>query len=219
MCRRPLKLTTQLFFAPSYLFQYSSHLNSVSLSILSILNFESGQNIARLQKPDQATIAPTPINWRKEHRTQVETFDWATNDTKQVCDVLCCQLIHFVIHLVIDRKRFRPRIRLKIIGRIFSRNVYSASAAENEITICSIKRKENFFSPFLAREQKKQWKKFFLFIGHKVLFFETPVLHRARRDYVCGATTFGETGKSADWLAQIQPSSRWRNRSTNIRPM
>jgi hypothetical protein len=31
--------------------------------------------------------------------------------------------------------------------------------------------------------------------------------------------TFGETGKSADWLSQIQPSIRWRHRSTNIRPM
>jgi hypothetical protein len=40
---------------------------------------------------------------------------------------------------------------------------------------------------------KKKGKKFFLFIGHKVLFFETPFLHRARRNYVCGATAFGET--------------------------
>jgi hypothetical protein len=37
--------------------------------------------------------------------------------------------------------------------------------------------------------------------------------------FVCGATAFGETGKSADGLAQIQPSSRWRHRSTNIMPM
>jgi hypothetical protein len=34
--------------------------------------------------------------------------------------------------VVIDRKRFRPSIRPKIIGRIFGRNEYSASAAENE---------------------------------------------------------------------------------------
>jgi hypothetical protein len=34
--------------------------------------------------------------------------------------------------VVIDRKRFRPSIRPKIIGRIFGRNKYSASAAENE---------------------------------------------------------------------------------------
>jgi hypothetical protein len=33
---------------------------------------------------------------------------------------------------VIDRKRFRPIIRPKIIGQIFGRNKYSASAAENE---------------------------------------------------------------------------------------
>jgi hypothetical protein len=34
---------------------------------------------------------------------------------------------------------------------------------------------------------KKQWKKVFLFIEHEVLFYETPFLHRARRNYVCGA--------------------------------
>jgi hypothetical protein len=55
---------------------------------------------------------------------------------------------------------------------------------------------------FLAREQKNSGKKFFLFIGHEVMFFETPFLHPARRnyvcDYVCGATAFGETGNSAD---------------------
>jgi hypothetical protein len=78
------------------------------------------------------------------------------------------------------------------------------------ITICSIKRKENFFSlvffssakravlsrlrrveggaRFLAREQKKSGKKFFLFIGHEVLFYETPFLHGARQIYVCGGT-------------------------------
>jgi hypothetical protein len=33
---------------------------------------------------------------------------------------------------VIDRKRFRPSTRPKIIGRIFGRNEYLASAAENE---------------------------------------------------------------------------------------
>jgi hypothetical protein len=37
-------------------------------------------------------------------------------------------------------------------------------------------------------------KKFFLFIEHEVLFYETPFLHRARRNYVCGAC---ET--TADW--------------------
>jgi hypothetical protein len=37
---------------------------------------------------------------------------------------------------------------------------------------------------FLAREQKNSGKKF---IGHEVLFYETPFLHRARRNYVCGA--------------------------------
>jgi hypothetical protein len=37
--------------------------------------------------------------------------------------------------VVIDRKRFRPSIRPKIIGRIFGRNEYSASAAENEKTL------------------------------------------------------------------------------------
>jgi hypothetical protein len=43
------------------------------------------------------------------------------------------------------------------------------------ITICSIKRKENFFSLFfLAREQKNSGNKFFLFIEHEVLFYETP---------------------------------------------
>jgi hypothetical protein len=40
---------------------------------------------------------------------------------------------------------------------------------------------------FLAREQKNSGKKFFLFIGHEVLFYETPFLHRTRRNYVCGA--------------------------------
>jgi hypothetical protein len=34
--------------------------------------------------------------------------------------------------IVIDRKRFQPSIRPKIIGRIFGRNEYSESAAENE---------------------------------------------------------------------------------------
>jgi hypothetical protein len=38
----------------------------------------------------------------------------------------------------------------------------------------------------LAREQKKQGKKLFLFIGHEVLFFKTTCI-RARRNYVCGA--------------------------------
>jgi hypothetical protein len=60
-------------------------------------------------------------------------------------------------------------------------------AEEKNITICSIKRKENFFSLFLAREQKNSGKKFFLFMGHEVLFYETSFLHRARRNYVCGA--------------------------------
>jgi hypothetical protein len=56
------------------------------------------------------------------------------------------------------------------------------------ITICSIKRKDNFFSLFfLAREQKNSGNKLFLFIGHEVLLYETPFLHRARRNYVCGA--------------------------------
>jgi hypothetical protein len=76
------------------------------------------------------------------------------------------------------------------------------------ITICSIKRKENFFSLlffrvrkravlslvppplhpalvikqlFLAREQKNSRKKFFLFIEHAVLFYETPFLHHVRQ--------------------------------------
>jgi hypothetical protein len=34
---------------------------------------------------------------------------------------------------------------------------------------------------------KKKGKKFFLFIEHEVLFYETPFLHRARRIYFCGA--------------------------------
>jgi hypothetical protein len=34
---------------------------------------------------------------------------------------------------------------------------------------------------------KNSGKKFFLFIEHEVLFYETPFLHRARRNYVCGA--------------------------------
>jgi hypothetical protein len=38
----------------------------------------------------------------------------------------------------------------------------------------------------LARKQKNSGKKFFLFIEHEVLFYETPFLHRARRNYVCG---------------------------------
>jgi hypothetical protein len=39
------------------------------------------------------------------------------------------------------------------------------------------------------------------FIGHEVLFFKTTCI-RARRNYVCGATAFGEIGKSADWRKQ-----------------
>jgi hypothetical protein len=42
---------------------------------------------------------------------------------------------------------------------------------------------------FLTREQKNSGKKFFLFIGHEVLFYETPFLHGAIRIYFCGATT------------------------------
>jgi hypothetical protein len=62
------------------------------------------------------------------------------------------------------------------------------------ITIYSIKRKENFFSLFFFRvlktalfstRTKKQLKKVFSFIGHEVLFYETPFLHRATRNYVC----------------------------------
>jgi hypothetical protein len=41
------------------------------------------------------------------------------------------------------------------------------------ITICSIKRNSG--------------KKFFLIIEHEVLFYETPFLHPARTNYVCGA--------------------------------
>jgi hypothetical protein len=36
--------------------------------------------------------------------------------------------------------------------------------------------------------QKNSGKKFFLFIEHEVLFYETPFLHSARRIFVCGAT-------------------------------
>jgi hypothetical protein len=39
---------------------------------------------------------------------------------------------------------------------------------------------------FLAPEHKNSEKKFFLFIEHEVLFYETPFFHRARRNYVCG---------------------------------
>jgi hypothetical protein len=51
------------------------------------------------------------------------------------------------------------------------------------------KKKDKLFFTgfFLAREQKNSGKKFFLFIGHEVLFYETPFLHRPRRNYVCGA--------------------------------
>jgi hypothetical protein len=93
----------------------------------------------------------------------------------------------------------------------------SATASRNEqnklITICSIKRKENFFSlvffrvlkrAVLARVRrvegggtsaktalfstrtKKQWKKVFSFFEHAVLFYETPFLHRAGTIYLCG---------------------------------
>jgi hypothetical protein len=41
-------------------------------------------------------------------------------------------LRYHALRVVIDRKRFWPSIRPKIIGRIFGRNEYSASAAENE---------------------------------------------------------------------------------------
>jgi hypothetical protein len=40
---------------------------------------------------------------------------------------------------------------------------------------------------FLARKQKNRGKKFFLFIEHEVLLYETPFLQRASRNYVCGA--------------------------------
>jgi hypothetical protein len=39
---------------------------------------------------------------------------------------------------VIDRKRFRPSIRPKIIGRIFSRNEYLACTAKNEKKSCFV---------------------------------------------------------------------------------
>jgi hypothetical protein len=53
--------------------------------------------------------------------------------------------------IVIDRKRFRPNTRPKIIGRIFVRNEYSASAAENEKVLYS-----NFlyFTGNFSRESK-----------------------------------------------------------------
>jgi hypothetical protein len=58
---------------------------------------------------------------------------------------------------------------------------------------------------FLAREQKNSGKKFFLFIEHEVLFYETPFLHRARRIYVCGATALArphlEEVSSSDGLS------------------
>jgi hypothetical protein len=38
-----------------------------------------------------------------------------------------------------------------------------------------------------GEEYTSSGKKFFLFIGHEVLFYEMPFLHRARRNYVCGA--------------------------------
>jgi hypothetical protein len=41
-----------------------------------------------------------------------------------------------------------------------------------KITICSIKRKENFFSLFFfSTRTKKQWKKVVSFIGHEVFVF------------------------------------------------
>jgi hypothetical protein len=40
--------------------------------------------------------------------------------------------------VVIDRKRFRPSIRPKIIGRIFGPNEYSASAAKNEKSLIKL---------------------------------------------------------------------------------
>jgi hypothetical protein len=66
-----------------------------------------------------------------------------------------------------------------------------------KLTFCSIKRKENPSdkkSCFITSapgggggtRTKKQWKKVFSFIGHEVLFYETPFLHRATRNYVCG---------------------------------
>jgi hypothetical protein len=130
---------------------------------------------------------------------------------------------------------------------------------------------------FLAREQKNSGKKFFLFIEHEVLFYETPFLQRARRNDVCGAIrkksavvvgrvlNFGTkegTNREADYMCfsplrrktselegeeytsrivsgidRLDPplvssrftrlcttfgetgGSRWRHRSTNIRPM
>jgi hypothetical protein len=40
--------------------------------------------------------------------------------------------------------------------------------------------------------------KFFLFIEHEVLFYETPFLHRTRRIYVCGQSEeVGSSGGSS----------------------
>jgi hypothetical protein len=44
---------------------------------------------------------------------------------------------------------------------------------------------------FLAREQKNSGKKFFLFIEHEVLFYETPFLHSETRIYFCGQSEEG----------------------------
>jgi hypothetical protein len=67
---------------------------------------------------------------------------------------------------------------------------------------------------FLAREQKNSGKKFFLFIKHEVLFYVAPFLHRARRNYLCGATTLEKERESTSELT-TDPGERERKRERN----
>jgi hypothetical protein len=81
------------------------------------------------------------------------------------------------VHLSRLVVRYLIAVTTNVSGRSAKTPVLLASVyVPNVITICSIKRKEN------------SGKKFFLFIKHEVLFYETPFLHRARRNYLCGAT-------------------------------
>jgi hypothetical protein len=73
------------------------------------------------------------------------------------------------------------------------------------------------FSPLRRKTSELEGEEYTIRIVSGIDRLDPPL--RLCTAFVCGATAFGETGKSADLLAQIQPSSRWRHRSTNIRPM
>jgi hypothetical protein len=80
-----------------------------------------------------------------------------------------------LLHIVIDRKRFRPRIRPKIIGRIFGRNEY---LAETNIRQELPKTKKSLFSNFLFRKKKSRENKLLVDIVN-VLCVYVSVAHKS----------------------------------------